>query len=278
MGRIYGYNRVSTKDQHLDRGRKAIEDFCASRGWELEKIYEDKQTGRNFDRPRYIVLKEDVAKEGDTIVVPEYDRLGRADETKAELEYFKNKGIRVIFLDIPTTQVDLSSMSDEVARAVLACINDMLISFYDLFARTEYQKRQKRQREGFEAKRARGEWDEVGRPRIMSKKEFEKHYERVMNGEISTGDLRRELNKQYGMSRDVYFRYQREYRKERGIEVEIVVTTPQTREHHGDGGENPALGGDALEFLDSLLTPEEIAESDLRVAEIGAEIEARKGK
>lgn len=47
MGRFYGYNRVSTKEQHLDRGRKSIEDFCAGRGYDLVKIFEDKQTGRN---------------------------------------------------------------------------------------------------------------------------------------------------------------------------------------------------------------------------------------
>ena len=145
MGRFYGYNRVSTKEQHLDRGRKSIEDFCARRGYDLVKIFEDKQTGRNFDRPRYIVLKEDVIQAGDTIVIPEYDRLGRADETKRELEYSKSHNVRIIFLDIPTTQIDLSLMTDEMRHGFF-CINDMLISFYDLMARTELQRKKKRQR------------------------------------------------------------------------------------------------------------------------------------
>lgn len=210
MGRFFGYNRVSTKEQHLDRGRKNIEEFCAKNNYKLEKIFEDKQSGTSFDRPRYTVLKEDVVQAGDTIVVPEYDRLGRADVTKIELEYFKSIGVRIIFLDIPTTQIDLSLMSDEMSKTVLDCVNDMLISFYDLMARTELQRKKKRQREGINAKKARGEWDDYGRPRKMSKEQFAREYERVINKEIGSLALMREL----GLTKDTYFRYVREYKKE----------------------------------------------------------------
>jgi len=206
----YGYNRVSSKEQHLDRGRKAIEDFCNNNGYPLVKIYEDKQTGRNYDRPRFIVLKEDVLRAGDTLVIPEYDRLGRADETRDILREFAQLGIRVIFLDIPTTMIDLSSLTDEMAKMILTCINDMLISFYDLQARTELVRKQKRQREGIEAMKARGEWDRYGRPRKMSKDEFAKEYQRVVAGEIGSLALMREL----GLHRDTYFRYVREYKKD----------------------------------------------------------------
>lgn len=208
MGRVYGYNRVSTKEQNLDRGRKSIEDFCQKNGYNLIKIFEDKQTGKNFYRPRYIVLKEDVVQEGDIIIVPEYDRLGRADETRKELEYFKDNGIRIIFLDIPTTQIDLSSLPDEMSRMIMGYLNDMLIQFYDLMARTELEKHRKRQREGIEAKKARGEWEDFGRPRKMSMKEFEKHYQRVIKGEIGSNALMREL----GLNHDTYYRYIREYK------------------------------------------------------------------
>jgi len=208
MGNYYGYNRVSTKEQHLDRGRKSIEEFCAARSYPLFKIFEDKQTGRNYDRPRYVVLKEDVVQAGDVIIVPEYDRLGRADETKVELEYFKSHNVRVIFLDIPTTQIDLSAMTDEVSASVLACINDMLISFYDLMSRTELQRKRKRQREGINAKKERGEWGNYGRPRKMAVVEFAKQYGRVVNGEIGSLALMREL----GLNKDTYFRYVREFK------------------------------------------------------------------
>lgn len=209
MGRVYGYNRVSTKEQHLDRGRTNIENFCREHNYNLVKIFEDKQTGRNFDRPRYTVLKEDVIQDGDTIIIPEYDRLGRADETRNELEHFKMHNVRVIFLDIPTTQIDLSAMNDDMGSAILSCINDMLISFYDLMARTELQRRKKRQREGIEAKKARGEWDNYGRPRNIPFADFEGHYKRVVDGKIGSLALMREL----GLNRDTYFRYVREYKK-----------------------------------------------------------------
>lgn len=213
MGRFYGYNRVSSKEQNLERGRKSIQDFCRENGYPLEKIYEDKQTGKDYFRPRYIVLKEDVLRSGDVLVIPEYDRLGRADQTKKELEYFKEKGVRIIFLDIPTTKIDISSFNDTMAQMILAFINDMLISFYDLIARTELERKQKRQREGIEAMKAKGEWSRYGRPRCMSKEEFAKQYERVLQGEIGTLELQREL----GLNKDTFFRYIREYKKKRAL-------------------------------------------------------------
>lgn len=55
-----GYHRTSTREQHLDRGIKGITVYCEQNGLELEKIFTDQQTGKNFNRPRYQVLKEDV--------------------------------------------------------------------------------------------------------------------------------------------------------------------------------------------------------------------------
>lgn len=207
-GYYYGYNRVSTKEQHEDRGNYNIEAFCKTHNYPLERIYVDKQTGKNYDRARYKVLKEDVLRAGDVLIIPEYDRLGRADETKKELEYFKEHDIRVIFLDIPTTQIDLSLITDEMAKMVMNCINEMLISFYDCLARSELKRKKKRQKEGYEALLKRGEWDKLGRPRKMSKEEFAASYQRVINGEIRTSELMKQLN----LNKDTYFRYVREYR------------------------------------------------------------------
>lgn len=206
----YGYNRVSTKEQHEDRGNNSIREFCKSHNLPLEKIYVDKMTGKNFDRARYIVLKEDVLRPGDALIIPEYDRLGRADETKQELEYFKQKNIRIIFLDIPTTQMDLSAIDDNMARMILNCINDMMISFYDCMARSELERKKKRQKEGYEALRKRGEWDKLGRPRKMSKEDFKMEYQKVINGEMKTTELMKSLE----LNKDTYFRYVREYKKD----------------------------------------------------------------
>lgn len=61
----YGYHRTSTKEQHLDRGITEIQNYCITNNLELEKIFTDQQTGKNFNRPRYQVLKEDVLRSGD---------------------------------------------------------------------------------------------------------------------------------------------------------------------------------------------------------------------
>lgn len=209
MGFYYGYNRVSTKEQHLDRGRNKIEQFCKEHGYELQKVFEDKKTGKNFDRPRYVVLKHDVLRPGDTLIIPEFDRLGRSDQTKKELEYFSEKKIRVIFLDIPTTYMDFSTITDSMAQMIMECINHMLIEFYDCISRSELERKQKRQREGIEALKKNGNWEKYGRPRCMSQEKFEKEYINVVKKKIGSLELQRKL----GLNRDTYFRYVREYKR-----------------------------------------------------------------
>ncbi len=97
----YGYHRTSTREQHLDRGIKEITVYCEQNGLELEKIFTDQQTGKNFNRPRYQVLKEDVLRAGDELIITEVDRLGRnKQETLKELQYYRDNGIRVKILEL----------------------------------------------------------------------------------------------------------------------------------------------------------------------------------
>ena len=205
----YGYHRVSTKQQHLDRGVEAIEKFCKERNYPLEKIFTDKLSGKNFDRPRYIVLKEDVLRKGDTLILHELDRLARTKKGIAEeLAYFDRMGVRVMILNIPTTLIDLSDAPEGMYKTVMETINHMVIEIYSMQAQTELELKEKRQREGIEAMKARGEWHRYGRPRKMDREEFESAYKRVVNGEIGSLALMREL----GLNRDTYFRYVREYK------------------------------------------------------------------
>ena len=97
----YGYHRTSTREQHLDRGIKEITVYCEQNGLELEKIFTDQQTGKNFNRPRYQVLKEDVLRAGDELIITEVDGLGRnKQETLKELQYYRDNGIRVKILEL----------------------------------------------------------------------------------------------------------------------------------------------------------------------------------
>ena len=123
---------------------KTSETFCKNNNISLEKIYTDQQTGKNFNRPRYQVLKEDILRTGDTLIVTELDRLGRnKQDTLKELQYFKDKGIRVMILEIPTTTQDLSSLDNSMAKMIMETINNMLIELYATMAQAEIEKKEK---------------------------------------------------------------------------------------------------------------------------------------
>ena len=69
--RVYGYIRVSTKEQNLDRQREALEEYAKNKGLEYNAIFEDKTTGKNFNRPQYNTLLS-IVKSGDTVVIKEF--------------------------------------------------------------------------------------------------------------------------------------------------------------------------------------------------------------
>lgn len=150
----YGYHRTSTKEQHLDRGVAEITEYCKQNRLELERIYTDQQTGKNFNRPRYQVLKEDVLRSGDELIITEVDRLGRnKQDTLKELQYFKDNNIRVKILELPTTLMDYSKLDNSMAQMLMETVNNMLIELYAAMAQSEIEKKEKRQREGIQAKK-----------------------------------------------------------------------------------------------------------------------------
>ena len=142
---FYGYHRVSTKEQNLERGIKGIEEFCKNRNYKLEKVFVDKMSGRTIDRPRYTVLKEDVLREGDTLIIYELDRLARDKKAITnELRYYDEHNIRVMILDIPTTTTDLPD-TDAMNKLIVETINKVIIDVYAMLAETELQRKTKRQ-------------------------------------------------------------------------------------------------------------------------------------
>ena len=200
----YGYHRTSTREQHLDRGITEITAYCEQNQLELERIFTDQQTGKNFNRPRYQVLKEDVLRSGDELIITEVDRLGRnKKETLGELQYFRDHNIRVKILELPTTLMDISKLDNTMAQMLMETVNNMLIELYAAMAQAEIVKKEKRQREGIEAKKARGDWDDYGRPSAIDIEDFKIHYQRVIDGQMRPT----ELMKQLGISKSTYYRY-----------------------------------------------------------------------
>lgn len=200
----YGYHRTSTREQHLDRGITEITAYCEQNQLELERIFTDQQTGKNFNRPRYQVLKEDVLRSGDELIITEVDRLGRNKrDTLKELQYFRDHNIRVKILELPTTLMDISKLDNTMAQMLMETVNNMLIELYAAMAQAEIEKKEKRQREGIEAKKARGDWDDYGRPSAIDIEDFKIQYQRVIGGQIRPT----ELMKQLGISKSTYYRY-----------------------------------------------------------------------
>lgn len=200
----FAYHRVSSKGQKLDRGIIEIEEFCKSRGITLANpVYTDKQSGRNFDRPRYIVLKEDVLRVGDTLIITEVDRLGRnKKEILKELQDFREIGVRVMILELPTTLVEID-VADPLGKLIFETIQNMIIELYACLAQAEVEKKDKRQREGIEAMKARGDWEKYGRPKACKDEDFLKVYERVVNGEMTVVAAAKELK----VSVPTFYRY-----------------------------------------------------------------------
>ncbi|MBN3409955.1 site-specific recombinase [Clostridium botulinum] len=211
----FAYHRTSTEDQHLDRGLKEINEFIANHNIELVgEIYTDQCTGKNFDRPQYKDLMKamDLASqinpdEKISLIVTELDRLGRNKQlTLKEIRKMQDKGIRLMVLEIPTTLTELPK-ENSIATMIMETINNMLIEMYASFAQAELEKKEKRQREGIAAKKARGEWEDYGRPRALEFDKFSKEYKRVLDGSIKPVECMKLL----GITKPTYYRYRKEY-------------------------------------------------------------------
>ena len=204
---IYGYHRVSSKEQHLERGITTIRKYCEENKLNLLEIYMDQQTGKNFNRPEYQFLRKRLLKD-DILIISELDRLGRnKEDTLKELYYFKTIGVRVMILEIPTTLIDYSTMDDNMATMILHTINNMLIEMYAVFAQAELQKRETRQKQGLVEMKRRGEWDNYGRPAAIDFDTFCHEYKKVLAGEMKPFDCIKKL----GVGKSTYYRYKEIY-------------------------------------------------------------------
>lgn len=211
----FAYHRTSTEDQHLDRGLKEINDFIIKENITLiNDIYTDQCTGKNFDRPTYknLIKDMDTVKQANpnekiSLIVTELDRLGRNKQlTLKEIRLMQDKGIRLMVLEIPTTLTELP-VDNNISTMIMETINNMLIEMYASFAQAELEKKEKRQKEGIASKKARGEWEDYGRPRALDFNEFSKYYKLVISKDLRPKDVMDKLN----LTKPTYYRYVKEY-------------------------------------------------------------------
>ncbi len=198
--RIYGYARVSSSEQNEDRQVEALKNF----GVPTENIIVDKCSGKDTERDGYQYLKRQILRSGDTLVIKELDRLSRnKNDIKHELEYFKDKGVRVKILDIPTTLTDFPAEQ----MWVMDMINAILIEVLGSIAENERNKIRSRQREGITAAKKKN--IKFGRPSIDKPENFNSVITQVDSKEISVSGALKILN----ISRSTYYRLRRNIQK-----------------------------------------------------------------
>lgn len=197
--RVYGYARVSSKEQNEDRQLNALLEFGVLR----ENIITDKVSGKDISREGYMYLKNSLLRNGDILVIKELDRLSRnKSDIKKELEYFKEHNIRVKILDIPTTLADFP----DGQQWVLDMINNILIEVLGSIAEAERIKIKQRQREGINSARKRGTV-KFGRPKANIPDNWYEILSQVHSGEIKSTDAMRILN----MKKSTYYKLRKLY-------------------------------------------------------------------
>lgn len=193
----FGYARVSTNHQTVDRQVDALIDF----GVPERDVIIDYQSGKDFNRRGYLSLKENMLRRGDTLVVKELDRLGRNKEMiKEELEYFKAHGIRVKILNVPTTLIDIDGQD-----WVMEMISNILIEVLSSIAEEERLKNHQRQSEGIASAKAKGVT--FGRPTVRKPENYELVMSQVSNGQIKAVEAMKIL----GIKKTTFYKLKKLY-------------------------------------------------------------------
>jgi len=174
--RTYYYARVSSKEQNLARQIAAFE----AMGAQEREIITDKESGKDLNRTGYTALKGAMLRRGDTLVIKSLDRLSRNKcDIKNELQFFKDNGIRLKVIDLPTTMMDLPKGQEWVFEMV----NNILIEVLGTIAEQERETIRKRQAEGIEAAKQNGK--KLGRPALTFPANWNEVYASWKSGNIT---------------------------------------------------------------------------------------------
>ena len=194
MGRIYGYARVSSMEQNLDRQVEALLEY----GVEERDIVTDKQSGKDFQRPGYQRLLRRL-RAGDTIVIKSIDRLGRNyDEILEQWRLLtKQKQVDIVVLDMPLLN---TKQGRDLTGVVIA---DIVLQLLSYVAQTEREFNRQRQAEGIAAARSRGV--QFGRRRIDRPERYPEVKKAWEAGELTAAQAADSL----GVSRTTFFKWVR---------------------------------------------------------------------
>ena len=143
------YVRASTKDQDAERALESLKEFASTiHGVTVE--YVENESGTKLDRPVLNNLLTD-AENGDTLLVESVDRLSRLKQDEFEVlkGRIKDKGLKLVVADLPTTHVLLNT-NDTITSSILNLVNNLLIDLLATTARLDNEKRIERIKQGLE--------------------------------------------------------------------------------------------------------------------------------
>ncbi|OUN37263.1 recombinase family protein [Massilimicrobiota sp. An80] len=194
---IYGYVRVSSKDQCEDRQLLALKEF----GVVERNIYTDKISGKNFNRPQYHRLMKKL-KQGDVVVILSIDRLGRNyDEIQNQWRIItKEKQADIVVLDMPLLDTRKSQNNDLIGTFIA----DLVLQILAYVAQIERENIKQRQKEGIHAAKCRGV--QFGRPRKNIPDNFDDVKGKWEKSEINS----RQAAQILGISQNTFLRWSHE--------------------------------------------------------------------
>ena len=174
MGRTYGYARVSARDQNLDRQMDALAAFGVSG----ERVFADRASGKDFERPEYRRMLGSLRR-GDVVVVKSIDRFGRNyEEILEEWRHItRDEGCAIVVLDMPL----LDTREDRGVTGRL--ISDIVLQLLSYVAEKERDFIRQRQAEGIAAAQARGV--RFGRPPKRRPKSYKETKRAYLDGVIT---------------------------------------------------------------------------------------------
>lgn len=197
---IYGYVRVSTKEQCEERQMIALREFPIPDS----NIFVDKLSGKDFNRPRYRRLLKKL-RPGDILVVKSIDRLGRNyEEILGQWRIItKEKRVDIVVLDMPL--LDTRKKGQDLTGTFIA---DLVLQILSYVAQMERENIRQRQAEGIAAARARGV--KFGRAKMPVPDEFPALWERFCRREITARDAAQKL----GVVHSTFLKWGKDFTRE----------------------------------------------------------------
>ncbi len=196
---IFGYARVSSQSQNLDRQLDQLKEFVP----EERNIIVDKQSGKNFDRKGYNMLvgsehNAPLLREGDLLIITSLDRLGR-NYTEIHEQWRKiTKEIKADIQIVDMPLLNTASSSDDLDHKFIA---DLVLQILSYVSEKERLATKTRQRQGIESAKARGK--RFGRPSVIIPQNCEEVIEKWKSGEISA----KEAMLMTGLKRTTFYKF-----------------------------------------------------------------------